>query len=108
MPDDKTREFIAVHRSDDTRALALQAQRYPGVDMRQAVTQIEGWQAARDKLPAWAATEGITSPPKLSMEQCSSEATALYKCSIAAGDSLADLVAHKNLSKFCIFQVAEF
>lgn len=91
MPDDKTREFIAAHRSDDTRTLALQAQRYPGVDMRQAVTQIEGWQAARDKLPAWAATEGITYPPKLSMEQCSSEATALYKCSIAAGDSLADL-----------------
>ena len=87
----ETIEFIAKHRNEDPRALALQAKRYPTVDMREAVTQIEGWQSARDKLPAWAATEGIVYPPRISMEQCSSEATALYKASIARGESLADL-----------------
>lgn len=87
----ETKEFIAKHRNEDPRALALQAKRYPAVDMREAVTQIEGWQSAREKLPAWAATEGIIYPPRISMEQCSSEATALYKASIARGESLADL-----------------
>lgn len=87
----ETKEFIAKHRNEDPRALALQAKRYPTVDMREAVTQIEGWQSAKEKLPAWAATEGIVYPPRISMEQCSSEATALYKASIARGESLADL-----------------
>lgn len=91
MLSQETKEFIAAHRNEDPRTLALQAKRYPAVDMREAVTQIEGWQSARDKLPAWAATEGIIYPPRISMEQCSSEATALYKASIARGESLADL-----------------
>ena len=87
----ETKEFIQQHLNDDTRTLALKAKRYPAVDMLQAVTQIEGWQTAREKLPAWAAAKGIIYPPRISMEQCSSEATALYKASIAGGERLADL-----------------
>ena len=91
MLDTATIEFITQHRNDDSRMLALQAKRYPGVDMREAVVQVEGWQAAKAKLPAWAAIEGIIYPPRISMEQCSSEATALYKASMVAGERLADL-----------------
>ena len=87
----ETKDFIKSHREEDPRKLALQAKRYPTVDILQAVTQIEGWQAAREKLPAWAATEGIIYPPRISMEQCSSEATARFKSTIANGESLADL-----------------
>ena len=82
MLDTATIEFIREHRNDDVRTLALQAGRYPTVDMRKAVVQIEGWQHAREKLPAWAAVEGIIYPPKISMEQCSSEKTAKYKASL--------------------------
>lgn len=91
MPGPETKEFIRAHRDEDPRTLALQAKRYPDVDIREAVTQIEGWQTAKEKLPAWAATEGIIYPPRISMEQCSSEATALYKAAIANGGGLADL-----------------
>lgn len=91
MINKETIDFVAAHRHEDPRTLALQSKRYPTIDMRGAVTQIEGWQSAREKLPAWAATEGIVYPPRISMEQCSSEATALYKASIARGESLADL-----------------
>lgn len=86
-----TKKFIFVHRNDDVRTLALQARRYPDVDMREAVTQIEGWQLAQHKLPQWAACDGVIYPPKISMEQCSSQATALYKASLAGGRTLADL-----------------
>ena len=91
MLDSATIEFIALHRNDDVRTLALQAGRYPTVDMRQAVTQIEGWQQAREKLPAWAAVDGIIYPPKISMEQCSSEKTAKYKAKQIEGKRFADL-----------------
>ena len=74
-----TAEFIVAHRTDDPRQLALQASRFPDVDMPYALSQIQGWQAARRKLPSFAANRDIVYPPHLSMEQCSSEATALYK-----------------------------
>ena len=91
MLDNVTIEFIAQHREEDVRTLALQAGRYPTVDMREAVTQIEGWQHAREKLPEWAAVEGIIYPPKISMEQCSSEKTAKYKAGLIEGKMFADL-----------------
>lgn len=91
MLDSKTIEFIISHREEDPRTLALQARRYPDVDMRKAVEQIEGWQHAKEKLPTWATTDGIIYPPRISMEQCSSEATALYKANLVKGVSIADL-----------------
>ncbi len=39
------------------------------------------------KLPSWAETEGLEYPSSLSLEQCSSEATALYKAGIIRGKS---------------------
>ena len=78
----KLEEFIREHRHDDVRQQALQAARYPDIDMQQALQQIAGWQTACTKLPEWAATDGIIYPPRLSMEQCSSEATAKYKAKV--------------------------
>ena len=91
MIDDATRAFIEAHDGDDVRQLALQAARYPKVDMRMAATQIEGHRIAKSKLPAWAAVRGIIYPVRVSMEQCSSEATARYKASLVQGTHLADL-----------------
>ena len=91
MIDPHTQAFIREHATDDVRTLALQAARYPQVDMRVAATQIEGRRIATTKLPAWAATEGLVYPVRLSMEQCSSEVTARYKASLIEGQRLADL-----------------
>ncbi len=74
-----TSEFIAQHRMSNPRDLALQSRRYPDVDMPYALNQIQGWQTARQKLPSWAACDGVVYPPHLNMEQCSSEPTARYK-----------------------------
>lgn len=49
-----------------------------------ALDQIRGRKMARVKLPRWASLEGIIYPPHISMEQCSSESTALYKAELAA------------------------
>ncbi|RHK47898.1 SAM-dependent methyltransferase [Leyella stercorea] len=78
-----TAEFIREYRERDIRQLALQANRFPDVDMPYALDQIQGWQIARRKLPKWAARDGVIFPPHLSMEQCSSEPTAQYKLNLA-------------------------
>lgn len=78
-----TLDFVSRHRDDDVRKLAFLGDRYPEVDLPWALDQIRGRQMARRKLPSWAAKEGIVYPPHLSMEQCSSEATARYKAKIA-------------------------
>lgn len=78
MWNEETYAFVRAHRGEDVRRLALR--RPPaGVDLHLALQQIEGWQSAVHKLPSWAAAEGIWFPPRLAMEQCSSERTARYK-----------------------------
>ena len=47
-----TIEFIRAHSRDDVRLLALQAPRYPDVDMPAAIVQIAGRQAAANKIPS--------------------------------------------------------
>ena len=91
MIDKPTQDFIRKHAGDDVRQLALQAARYPEVDMRVAATQIEGRRLAAAKLPTWAAVEGLVYPVRLSLEQCSSEVTARYKAGLVRGTHLADL-----------------
>lgn len=76
-------EFIEKYRTHDVRMLALQGGKYPELDMPYILDQIRGWQIARTKLPLWAEKTNIIYPPHISMEQCSSEQTALYKDKIA-------------------------
>ncbi|WP_302824120.1 THUMP-like domain-containing protein [Leyella stercorea] len=89
-----TAEFIREYRERDIRQLALQANRFPDVDMPYALDQIQGWQIARRKLPKWAACDGVIFPPHLSMEQCSSEPTAQYKLNLAM--EWAEIVGHAS------------
>lgn len=89
-----TLEFIRQHAAEDVRQLAFLGKKNPEVDLAYALDQIAGRQKARVKIPSWAAINGITYPPHLSMEQCSSEQTARYKAQIAGkGDRLVDLTA---------------
>ena len=106
MLNKETIDFVAAHRHEDPRTLALQAKRYPAVEMQKAVTQIEGWQTAERKLPTWAATDGIIFPPRISMEQCSSEETANYKSNLATGESIADLTGGFGID--CSFMARSF
>ena len=79
-----TLDFIRQHQNDDVRQLAFLGSKYPEVDMPFALDQIRGRKMARTKLPRWASIDGIIYPPHISMEQCSSEQTALYKAELAA------------------------
>ena len=87
----ETLRFIEENSRADVRSLALQAKKYPQVDMAMAVVQIAGRQIAEAKVPTWYRIEGLFYPKHLSMEQCSSEATAIYKANLVEGETFADL-----------------
>lgn len=99
-----TLSFCLLHANDDVRMLALRG--CPAdVDLKAALTQIEGRQTARRKIPSWAEVEGVEYPPKLSMEQCSGEAAARYKAAVARrvlpdGGAMADLTGGLGVDFF--------
>lgn len=105
----ETLRFIREHCKDDVRSLALQAPKYPDVDMPVALTQIAGRQAAAEKIPSWHEEEGVLYPRHLSLEQCSSEATARYKASIipeSSSGTLTDLTGGFGID--CAFLSPKF
>ena len=53
--------------------------------------QTEGRKIVATKLPSWAENMSILFPVKISLEQCSSEATAKYKSNLVFGNTLVDL-----------------
>ena len=105
-----TRQFIAEHLNDDVHELAL---RYSNakVDMALALRQIEARQLLRKKVPSWSDNDDLLFPPHLSIEQCSSEATALYKASLLQGSSFVDLTGGLGIDCFFLsrhFQKADY
>ncbi|MBR4391032.1 MAG: SAM-dependent methyltransferase [Bacteroidales bacterium] len=103
--DELTQRFISEHLHDDVRALALKS--FPArVDKALALCQIEARQLLRHKVPSWSANDGLLFPPHLSVEQSSSEATALYKASMMRGSSFVDLTG--GLGVDCHFIAQSF
>ena len=66
--------------------------------------QAFGKNVAAQKIPTWHACEGILYPPRLSMEQCSSEWTARYKASLISGNSLVDLTGGLGIDCYFLSQ----
>lgn len=77
----KTKEYIKQHRKDDVYKLAL-GKAPEGVDLQYALQQIAAYQTIEKKIPSWAECDNLIFPPKLSLEQSSSELTAQYKAQL--------------------------
>lgn len=72
-------DFIAKNLHRRVEDIALEIAGRKDLDAAYVLRQIEGRQRLAHKVPKWAATPGITFPPRLALEQCSGEAAALYK-----------------------------
>ncbi|MDX6188131.1 class I SAM-dependent methyltransferase [Flavobacterium sp. Fl-318] len=84
-------DFITQNSGVSISKLALQKNPFPEVDWILILNQIEAKSKAKDKLPTWFSTENIIYPSKISVEQTSSEKTAVYKTSLISGATLIDL-----------------
>lgn len=98
-----TRQFIRENLNADVPTLALKKAPV-GTDFSLALRQIEARQLLRKKVPEWSDNEDLLFPPHLSIEQCSSEATARYKASLVQGQSFLDLTAGLGVDSFYLSQ----
>ena len=72
-------------------ALAFSGSPFKGITVQELIIQIESRQKAQKKLPTWFNTNGILFPPKLNLEQTSSEKTAAYKASLLPSTNTIDV-----------------
>ncbi len=86
----EVQEFIRNFDGDISK-LAFSGSPFENVSVQELIQQIEGRKKVEKKLPSWFETRNILFPPKLNLEQTSSETTAKYKASIIAGESIADI-----------------
>ena len=87
----EVQSYIRANVKADVSALALAGNPFPEIPHSRLLDQISGLKKAAEKLPRWHDTEGIVYPSRISMEQASSQHTALYKSGLVSGHSLIDL-----------------
>ena len=97
-------EFIKQHLQDDVNQLILKSSQFKGIDVKKLAGQILSRQKAFKKLPEWSANDQLIFPPALSVEQCSSEATARYKASIISGKKLIDITGGMGVDSYYMSQ----
>lgn len=83
--------FIELYEPGKITQLLLKKPIFEKVSNTELATQIMGRFKAKNKLPTWYHTHEIIYPPKLNLEQCSSEQTAAYKAGLFGGKTMADL-----------------
>jgi len=86
----EVQNFIKSYNNDVTD-LAFSGSPFKDVSTKELIQQIESHKKAEKKLPIWFQSDQIYYPPKLNLEQTSSEITAKYKSAIIKGETIADL-----------------
>jgi len=84
----ETITFIKDNKHKNVNDIALLLSKKENLDANFIINQINGLQKAKNKLPTFYNTPEIIFPSIKSMEQCSSEKTALLKTKLINGNSL--------------------
>ncbi|MBC8053999.1 MAG: hypothetical protein H7Y13_13120 [Sphingobacteriaceae bacterium] len=93
-------QFLLEYINDDVNRIALSKSPFADVSSRELAEQLDGKQRVKKKLPLWFDTPEIVFPPKLSIEQSSSQQTAEYKSKLAKGKRLIDLTGGFGVDTF--------
>jgi 16S rRNA G966 N2-methylase RsmD len=94
------RDFIIKNESENPAQLMLSASVGQDFPLKKAVAQIAARQKAKQKLPEWYQNKDIIFPPAISMEQCSSELTAVFKAQLFSGKTLVDLTGGTGVDSY--------
>lgn len=95
----EVQHFIKNYEGDVSK-LAFAGSPFENVTVQELMQQIEGRKKAVKKLPTWFGTQNILFPPKLNLEQTSSEITAKYKASLISGNTIADITGGFGVDSF--------
>lgn len=95
--------YINANLKTGLHALLLKKSPFPEFSIQEIVQQIKGKQVAEKKFP-FLLKDGIIFPPQLSLEQSSSEKTALYKSEILKGKKFIDLTSGFGIDAYYLSQ----
>ena len=87
----EVQNFIKDHQFDDPFTLSLKIKSREDFPLKETIEQIHSLQKAKHKIPGWVAVNNIVWPPPLSVEQSSSEITAIFKSELIYGKTMVDL-----------------
>ena len=88
---EKAQLFIAEHLKEDTNKLRLKYHQKRDLPYQECIDQIEAKQRLAKKNTKWAKNPKLIFPPKLNVEQSSSQATSNYKANLVNGKQFIDL-----------------
>ncbi|MFT5925351.1 MAG: hypothetical protein ACI9WL_000080 [Rubritalea sp.] len=84
-------EYLRIHLHENAAAFMLKKHPFQYISNHELTQQLVGLQKARHKFPALFENHQIIYPPKVNLEQTSSEVTAIYKSQLFEIDSMIDL-----------------
>ncbi|MBT3588299.1 MAG: class I SAM-dependent methyltransferase [Flavobacteriaceae bacterium] len=99
MLNPKIQEYIKKNEFDASK-LVFSKSPFEKVTIKELIQQIDAKKKSKNKLPTWYHSAHIYYPPKLNVEQCSSEITAKYKASIIDGDKIADITGGFGIDSY--------
>jgi len=82
--------YLEQHKNTEIHSFILKGSPFSTISVQELAQQLEGKRKTRGKLPLWYATENILFPPKLNLEQTSSQITAQYKANVFEGKVIVD------------------
>ncbi|WP_347374691.1 class I SAM-dependent methyltransferase [Aequorivita sp. Q41] len=95
----EVQDFIRNYKHEVSK-LAFAGSPFKTISVQELIQQIESRKKIEKKLPRWFKTLNIFFPPKLNLEQTSSEITAKYKASLVSGNTLADVTGGFGVDSF--------
>ena len=98
------RQFVQDHLEEDPALLLLKYQGKVSFGLKEAVQQIGARKKAAKKLPQWVSNPDLLFPPSISLEQSSSEETALFKSHGLAGEVMVDLTGGFGVDSYYLSQ----
>lgn len=93
-------DYILKNEHMDSYTLSLKKSPFESVDIKVISRQIQGRKIARRKFPHFLGIDQYMYPKKESLEQASSESTALFKSGLVSGQSFVDLTGGMGIDSF--------
>ncbi|GFD82800.1 hypothetical protein KUL118_56620 [Tenacibaculum sp. KUL118] len=87
----EVQDYINHNLTSNIEQLIFKGSPFEKISIQELANQIIAKQKSEKKLPTWFQTKNIYYPPKLSIEQTSSEITAEYKSKLINGESIIDI-----------------
>lgn len=100
--DPEVSRFIKENRKKDLPGLILKGSPFENISIQELGVQINGHRIAEKKFPEFYNTNNLLYPPKLNLEQTSSEITAKYKASLINGTTGIDLTGGLGIDTYYI------